>query len=54
MVPAHLTLKTAVQILLRREGDAGITAAFTASSSLAELADLTVEQAYEELLGDSE
>jgi hypothetical protein len=51
MVPAHLTVKQATQILLKREGDAGISATFS-SSPRANLADLTIEEAYEEFMQD--
>jgi hypothetical protein len=51
MVPAHLTIRAAVQILLKREGEAGISASF-ASSPIANLAELTVEQVYEQFLQD--
>jgi hypothetical protein len=45
MVPAHLTIKAAVQILLKREGEAGLSAAFT-SAPIPDLAELSVEQLY--------
>lgn len=49
MVPAHLSIKTVAQILLKREGEAGISAAF-ASVPIADLAELTVEQVYQQFL----
>ena len=49
MVPAHLQIRTAAQILLKREGEAGISAAF-ASSPIADLEDQTVEQVYQQFL----
>lgn len=52
MVPAHLSIKTVSQILLKREGDAGISAAFS-SSPIANLSELTVEEVYEQFLEDS-
>lgn len=42
MVPAHLPIKTVAQILLKREGEAGITAPF-ASSPIANLSELSVQ-----------
>ena len=51
MVPAHLSVKTACQILLKREGEAGIAAAF-ASTPIANLSELTVEQVYQQFLED--
>jgi hypothetical protein len=45
MVPSHLTVKAAVQILLKREGEAGLSAAFT-KAAIPNLSDLTVEQLY--------
>lgn len=41
MVPAHLTVKVAVQILLKREGDAGVSASF-AGAPTSGLAELTI------------
>jgi hypothetical protein len=49
MVPAHLQIRTAAQILLKREGEAGISAAF-ASSPIADLEDQTIEQVYQQFL----
>ena len=49
MVPAHLSIKTVAQILLKREGEAGISAAF-ASAPITDLAELTVEQVYSRFL----
>jgi len=51
MVPAHLSIKTIAQILLKREGEAGISAAF-ASKPIEHLSELTVEQVYERFLED--
>ena len=42
LVPAHLTIKTVTQILLKREGEAGISTAFS-STPIANLSELTVE-----------
>jgi hypothetical protein len=51
MVPAHLSIKTACQILLKREGEAGILASFT-STPITNLPELTVEQVYQQFLED--
>jgi len=48
MVPAHLTIKTVAQILLKREGEAGVTPLF--SQKQASISDSTVEQIYEEFM----
>jgi len=45
MVPAHLTIRVAVQILLKREGEAGISAPFS-MTPISDLADLSVEDVY--------
>ena len=50
-VPAHLTVKTACQILLKREGDNGIEATF---KSLENLADMTIDAVFKQFLEDSE
>lgn len=51
MVPAHLSIKTVGQILLKREGEAGLSASF-GSSPIADLTEKTVEEVYELFLED--
>lgn len=52
-VPAHLTVKAAVAILLKREGDAGISVAFTSSHlNLSNLPEMTVGALYSQFLAD--
>lgn len=51
MVPAHLSVRVACQILLKREGDAGIVASF-ASAPITDLTELTIEQVYQRFLED--
>jgi hypothetical protein len=52
-VPAHLTVKAAVAILLKREGEAGISSA-SSIASIAGLSDLTVGQVYDQFLQDAD
>lgn len=53
MVPAHLSVKAAVQILLKREGEAGISSSFM-GAPIADLQELTVGQLYEQFLADAD
>lgn len=48
-MPAHLSIKAAVAILLKREGDAGISACFSAVPNLSEM---TVGAVYSQLVAD--
>lgn len=49
MVPAHLSVRTAVQILLKREGDCGISAVF-ANSPIADLADMQLADLFDQFM----
>mmetsp|Transcript_19576 Transcript_19576/g.30118 ORF Transcript_19576/g.30118 Transcript_19576/m.30118 type:complete len:195 (+) Transcript_19576:11747-12331(+) len=49
MVPAHLKIKTVASILLKREGDAGITTVFPSKDKVT---DLTVEEVFQQFFED--
>jgi len=49
MVPAHLPIKTVARILLKRDGEVGITTTF-AGSPTADLQELPMETLYSKFL----
>ena len=49
MVPAHLPVKTVARILLKRDGEIGITSTFAGSPS-ADLPELPIETLYSKFL----
>jgi hypothetical protein len=53
MVPAHLTIEKIAQILLKRAGEAGITAVFS-SNAIQNMAEMTLESVFEQFFENAE